>query len=314
MDDYSTNSESDYANSWITWFLSTKGNEYFVEIDDDYLMDRFNLTGLNGELVKDYSKALDMILDNLEGEESMDDEERESLDTSARFLYGLIHARFIVTSRGLAKMLEKYRRADFGRCPRVYCYAQSLLPVGLSDTPYTKAVKLYCPRCEDVYSPKSNRHGSIDGAYFGTTFPHMLFMVYPQMIPGKAPPPQITGQVGGASSGNMQGQASPVPLTSAPTTANDGRDMQLPTPTTATSSNSQPVPTSAAQAAASAPAAQIIGGTLSTATTAMKAEIYDPKLFGFRVNEMAKLKRWREVQRDLQVKRLEALEREETVV
>lgn len=65
MDDYSTNSESDYANSWITWFLSTKGNEYFVEIDDDYLMDRFNLTGLNGELVKDYSRALDMILDNL---------------------------------------------------------------------------------------------------------------------------------------------------------------------------------------------------------------------------------------------------------
>jgi casein kinase II subunit beta len=30
----------------------------------------------------------------------------------------------------------------------------------------------------------------------------------------------------------------------------------------------------------------------------MKAEIYDPKLFGFRVNEMAKLKRWREAQRD----------------
>lgn len=108
MDDYSTNSESDYANSWITWFLSTKGNEYFVEIDDDYLMDRFNLTGLNGELIKDYSKALDMILDNLEGEESMDDEERETLDTSARFLYGLIHARFIVTSRGLAKMVSSH--------------------------------------------------------------------------------------------------------------------------------------------------------------------------------------------------------------
>lgn len=36
----------------------------------------------------------------------MDDEEREGLDTSARFLYGLIHARFIVTSRGLAKMVR----------------------------------------------------------------------------------------------------------------------------------------------------------------------------------------------------------------
>lgn len=65
--------------------------------------------------------------------------------------------------------MEKYKKADFGRCPRVFCYSQPLLPVGLSDSPYQKAVKLYCPRCEDIYSPKSNRHGSIDGAYFGTS-------------------------------------------------------------------------------------------------------------------------------------------------
>lgn len=101
----------------------------------------------------------------------------------------------------------------------------------------------------------------------------------------------------------MQGQAtaSPVSLTSGPNTANDIRDVQPPTPTTTTSGNTQPSATAAAQAAAAAaaPAAQIIGGTLSTATAAMKAEMYDPKLFGFRVNEMAKLKRWREVQRDL---------------
>lgn len=239
----------------------------------------------------------------------MDDEEREGLDTSARFLYGLIHARFIVTSRGLAKMvsifiscmtvltlssqLEKYRRADFGRCPRVYCYQQALLPVGLSDTPYIKAVKLYCPRCEDIYSPKSNRHGSIDGAYFGTTFPHMLFMVYPGMIPGKAPPPQITGQVGGASSGNMQGQSSGgagnAPAQPSPLGSGFPRD-DNPTGAGATSGVASSAP---------APHSQIGGGTLSTAAAAMKAEIYDPKLFGFRVNEMAKLKRWREAQRDL---------------
>ena len=84
--------------------------------------------------------------------------------------------------------LDKYRKADFGRCPRVYCYGQPLLPVGLSDIPYQKAVKLYCPKCEDIYSPKSNRHGSIDGAYFGTTFPHLLLMMHPQLIPSKGQP------------------------------------------------------------------------------------------------------------------------------
>jgi casein kinase II subunit beta len=45
--------------------LSTKGNEYFVEIDEDYILDRFNLTGLNGEVVQEYARALDLITDQL---------------------------------------------------------------------------------------------------------------------------------------------------------------------------------------------------------------------------------------------------------
>lgn len=81
--------------------------------------------------------------------------------------------------------LDKYKKADFGRCPRVLCHNQPLLPVGLSDQPYTKSVKLYCPRCEDIYNPKSTRHSSIDGAYYGSTFPHMLFQVYPHLLPPK---------------------------------------------------------------------------------------------------------------------------------
>lgn len=81
--------------------------------------------------------------------------------------------------------MDKYKRGDFGRCPRVLCSMQSLLPVGLSDIPMTKTVKLYCPRCEDIYNPKSSRHGAVDGAYFGTSFPHMLFQVHPNYLPSK---------------------------------------------------------------------------------------------------------------------------------
>lgn len=47
-------------------------------------------------------------------------------------------------------------------------------------------MKLYCAKCEDVYSPKSSRHSSIDGAYFGASFPHILFQVYPTLIPPKS--------------------------------------------------------------------------------------------------------------------------------
>jgi casein kinase II subunit beta len=52
-------------------------------------------------------------------------------------------------------------------------------------TGQTNRVKLYCARCEDLYNPKSSRHASIDGAYFGTSFHNILFQVYPHMIPEK---------------------------------------------------------------------------------------------------------------------------------
>jgi len=66
------------------------------------------------------------------------------------------------------------------------CYSHPLLPMGLSDVPNVKAVKLYCARCEDIYNPKSSRHATIDGAYFGTSFHNILFQVYTSLIPPKS--------------------------------------------------------------------------------------------------------------------------------
>lgn len=275
MEDISTGSDSDYSSSWISWFLSSKGNEYFCEVDEDFILDRFNLTGLNNE-VANYPQALDLITDNLD--DDIQDELRGSLDVQARLLYGLIHARWIVTARGLAKMLDKYKRAEFGRCPRVLCLSQPLLPVGLTDIPYEKSVKLYCGRCEDIYSPKSSRHGSIDGAYFGTTFPHLLFLVYPGLIPAKSG----AAEVGGTGPGGAKGES---------LLGGDGRSRRR--------LREEPDMSASAEG---------VGESISTANAALKADRYRPRIYGFQLNETAKLQRWQEAVRDRQVARLEELE------
>jgi casein kinase II subunit beta len=76
-------------------------------------------------------------------------------------------------------MYEKYRTAAFGRCPRVFCQGQPVLPVGLSDLPRNYTVNVFCPRCHGLFFPKSTRQANIDGAYFGTTFPHLYLMTHP---------------------------------------------------------------------------------------------------------------------------------------
>lgn len=58
--------------------------------------------------------------------------------------------------------------------------------MGQHDIPNTSTVRLYCAKCEDIYNPKSSRHGSIDGAYFGSSFHSMMFQVYPALLPEKS--------------------------------------------------------------------------------------------------------------------------------
>jgi casein kinase II subunit beta len=164
---------------------------------------------------------------------------------------------FFVLTDTSQLQLEKYKRGDFGRCPRVLCQSQPLLPVGLTDAPYEKSVKLFCGRCEDIYSPKSSRHGSIDGAYFGTSFPHLLFLVYPTLIPPKIGPSDV---------GRL--------------TAEEGTGRRR-------RAREEPMEVEGS-----------VGEVVSTASVALKADRYRPRIYGFQLNETAKLQRWQEAVRD----------------
>jgi hypothetical protein len=91
-DEQDDDQESRYY--WSEWFLSLKGSEFFCEVDEDFILDRFNLTGLNTE-VPQYALAYDLITDSIEND--IEDETiRLQVEKSSRHLYGLIHARYIV--------------------------------------------------------------------------------------------------------------------------------------------------------------------------------------------------------------------------
>ncbi|CCU97425.1 unnamed protein product [Malassezia sympodialis ATCC 42132] len=189
-----------------------------------------------------------MILDiEPQTEDSLKIPDISIVESSAELLYGLIHQRYIITRQGMQQMVEKFDHGHFGVCPRVYCNSQYMLPCGSSDLPGLDTVKLYCPNCMDTYTPPSSRYHGIDGAFFGTTFPHLLLQCYRDLAPSiLAPLP---------TSMEATGQESSMEFASKP----------------ASISSKKPSVLSEARLGRKEP----------------QADIYTPRIYGFRVSEFA---------------------------
>ena len=97
-------SASGHDEPWIQWFCGLKGHEMFCEVERSYIEDGFNLYGLRA-CVSNFSDCLDLILDRI----GPDDSDDSHLTQSACTLYGLIHARYIITAHGLDAMYNKVR-------------------------------------------------------------------------------------------------------------------------------------------------------------------------------------------------------------
>ncbi|KAK5137415.1 hypothetical protein LTR08_008993 [Meristemomyces frigidus] len=319
LDDFTAMSSSSQApESWISAFCSLVGHEYFAEVSEDFVEDDFNLTGLQSQ-VPMYKEALEMILDVEPEDASEEDEEEEEdededdddmqqdapagyrraadaaaaaaerrhlrmasdlsvIESSAEMLYGLIHQRFITSRPGIQQMAEKYELGHFGHCPRVYCHGAKVLPVGCSDIPGQETVKLFCTSCLDVYSPPNSRFQTVDGAFFGTTFGCLFFMTFPELDVGgqklPAPPDTATSITSPTS-------------TAAVAASRDGRSSLS---SSLTSQQPPTLPTGTATAAQSPAQPESINGVApkNLAPGLGQGNIYEPRIYGFRVAEIAK--------------------------
>ena len=172
---------------WIHWFCKLKGNEYFVEVDEDFIKKEENLQGIE---VKNFIKI--MLSERTIKDNNLNKELIEELQ-EIREIYGYIHKRFINTPEGLGLMREKFINGVFGYCPRMLCNKQVLLPIGLSEDIRYSQVKVFCPLCQEVYKPRDIFYGYSDkkifkfdlpdGVFFGTSFPQSFLMHFPDLDP-----------------------------------------------------------------------------------------------------------------------------------
>eukprot|EP01033_Poteriospumella_lacustris_P019964 gene19964-14541_t len=147
--------DDDMDTTWIKWFCDIPGNEFFCEVDKAFIEDSFNLFGIKQVFPHDYNSALATILDRNDYDE--DESSEDGQQQAAEMLYGMIHARFLLTGQGLVAMHRKYQEKVFGECPRTCCNGQGVLPVGLSDDTSLTPVKLFCPKCRDIYNCPNHR-------------------------------------------------------------------------------------------------------------------------------------------------------------
>jgi casein kinase II subunit beta len=216
------------------------------------------------------------------------------IESSAELLYGLIHARYITSRPGIQQMMEKYELTHFGFCPRVHCTGTKVLPVGLTDTPGQQTVKLFCPSCLDAYTPPNSRFQAVDGAFFGTTFPYLFLMSYPDL---DISPLKKRAARDSATQGTDDVESTLSPTETNTTrggmTASRSSSLTLPQPPaipglTPTKDDKLPATSNAASALPPQPAT--INGVAphNLAPGLGKGKIYEPKIYGFRVSERAK--------------------------
>ena len=175
--DSSSDSSQRLHKSWLDLFFEQPSSTWFARVPEAFTADGFNTSGLLVDPTHAKS-ALNQLLEvdsDDESYSSFDSDSEDEVEQCTQIMFGLLHARYIFSAEGIRVMIAKYLEGQFGKCPRVRCKGAHLLPIGLTDKPGVEGVKRFCPCCKQIYKADPI-HEAIDGAYFGTSFPHYLLL------------------------------------------------------------------------------------------------------------------------------------------
>ncbi|KAH0785835.1 Casein kinase II regulatory subunit family protein [Histomonas meleagridis] len=86
--------------------------------------------------------------------------------------YGLVHSRFVISPDGLYDVQNKYSYGIYGKCPRISCKEEKVIPIGTSSKLGKANVKVFCPCCREIYEPYPKI--DLDGAFFGPNMAHIF--------------------------------------------------------------------------------------------------------------------------------------------
>lgn len=174
--------------SWVESFCGRYGHEFLVVVPQSFICDP--VVGNSLFRLMDLSPLHEEALRFLSGlpGSNIDCAHNAEHQRVCEEVYLALHARYVMTAEGMASVKSLFERGRYGTCPRILCRGQHLLPLGQHDAFRRSRCITFCPRCREIYYPASRSLGRIDGAAFGTTFPHLLLLAHPHLQPPEPSP------------------------------------------------------------------------------------------------------------------------------
>merc|ERR1712137_582394 len=87
--------------------------------------------------------------------------------------------------------MAKYKENVYGSCPNTACEGSRCMPIATTDVHGQDGGKIYCPRCKEIYAPRSQALQQTDGSFFGTSFAPFFFLVHNHLVPTSIPKPYV---------------------------------------------------------------------------------------------------------------------------